>query len=264
MRPNHATASLNGHHENELLALIGPQERAGIEECAERIRLEADAVLHREDAQTDCLVFPITGVVANILILPDRTEVTTALTGDEGCVGWRPDSSSIRPSLRSVVYVPGDALRVPLEAWRVLTAGGGLSRSLFNSYNEACVSELYQVAACNLVHDAESRLCRWLLQLHDRVPRNVIPLTHASLARLTGIRRSTVTLTIGALQTAEILASHRGAIEVIDRFALEAAACECHEVTRRQWDDFTARFSEKAAAPDELPLSGVGGAYRLD
>jgi CRP-like cAMP-binding protein len=82
--------------------------------------------------------------------------------------------------------------------------------------------------ACNIAHDLESRLCQWLLRLHDYSGRGMIAMTHQSLARLMSVRRTTVTLIARALHEAGIIRYRRGQIEVVDRYALETAACECY------------------------------------
>jgi len=34
-----------------------------------------------------------------------------------------------------------------------------------------------QITICNAKHNAEARLCRWLLQIRDRVESEILPLT---------------------------------------------------------------------------------------
>ena len=71
---------------------------------------------------------------------------------------------------------------------------------------------------------------RWLLQLHDRVEDDAIPLTQEILAQLLGVRRTTVTLTMSRLRaTGAIRSERRGCVE-IDRARLESMACECYAV----------------------------------
>jgi hypothetical protein len=51
-----------------------------------------------------------------------------------------------------------------------------------------------------------------------------------------GGRRQSVTVSAGRLQDDGIIHYSRGRIEVLDRARLEAAACECYQVVRRESD----------------------------
>jgi hypothetical protein len=47
-----------------------------------------------------------------------------------------------------------------------------------------------------------------------------------------GVRRNAVSLSAAELQTAGIIQYRRGSIRIINREALERAACECYEAVR--------------------------------
>ena len=49
-----------------------------------------------------------------------------------------------------------------------------------------------------------------------------------------GLARPSVTLVMGALQRAGLIAYHRGDLTILDRAGLEAAACECYAITRAE------------------------------
>jgi len=76
-------------------------------------------------------------------------------------------------------------------------------------------------------------------------------MTHADLASLAGTRRTTVTLSTGALHTAGIVDTRRGRVEVTDRFALEASACECYGAIRKRRMEFEQRFACEPAVAAE-------------
>jgi len=50
-----------------------------------------------------------------------------------------------------------------------------------------------------------------------------------------GSRRSGVTVAAAILQRAGFIHYHRGRITVLDRVGLESTACECYELTTRQF-----------------------------
>jgi len=82
----------------------------------------------------------------------------------------------------------------------------------------------------------EARLCRWLLQTHDCIDGDMIPLTQEFLGQMLGVRRTTVTIAARLLQTAGLIRYRRGHIQIIDRPALEDIACECYAVVRQNVD----------------------------
>jgi DNA-binding transcriptional MocR family regulator len=106
--------------------------------------------------------------------------------------------------------------------------------------------QLQHVAACNALHRVDGRMARWLLQLHDRDPDDVVPLTQEALAQLLGVRRTTVTLTMSKLRAAGAIPSDgRGFVEV-DRARLESVACECYALMQRRIDRM---YCQELSAP---------------
>jgi len=93
-------------------------------------------------------------------------------------------------------------------------------------------SQVQQSVACNALHSLEARLCRWLLQAHDCVDGDIIPLTQEFLGQMLGVRRATVTIAARLLQSAGAIHYRRGIIQIIDRPALEGIACECYALFR--------------------------------
>jgi CRP-like cAMP-binding protein len=89
------------------------------------------------------------------------------------------------------------------------------------------VAQMQQTAACNALHSAEQRLCRWILQVRDRIDSDVIHLTQEFLAQMLAVRRPTVTLIAQNLQNLGLIRYRRGRITIIDRDGLENRACEC-------------------------------------
>ncbi|WP_247393573.1 MULTISPECIES: helix-turn-helix domain-containing protein [unclassified Bradyrhizobium] len=80
-------------------------------------------------------------------------------------------------------------------------------------------------------------MARWLLQLHDRVPNDFLPVTQEALAQLLGVRRTTVTLTMSKLRQAGAVPSDPARICRDDpRARLERVACDCYALMQRKID----------------------------
>ena len=71
---------------------------------------------------------------------------------------------------------------------------------------------------------------------HDRVDSDTFPITHDFLASMLGVRRPSVTLAAGMLQKAGFISYSRGRMKILDRVGLEASACECYAIVRKEFD----------------------------
>jgi hypothetical protein len=237
---------------NRLLALLSRSEREHLVPYCQPLEFWAGDILRSEHDRLEFVYFPWSGLITNDLTMADGVAVALTAVGCEGAICCAPEHHVSHFALKAVARLPGKAWRVPFSIWRDLVARDPW-RSLCTAYQALCLAETQQAAACHLLHDVESRLCRWLLHMHDRAAGDVIPMTHAELSSLASIRRTTVTLIVGSLESAGIIANRRGAIEVSDRFALESAACECYGAMRRLHDAFERWFA--ADAVDELPTA---------
>ena len=118
------------------------------------------------------------------------------------------------------------------EAWR----RSARIRHLIDRHTEALYGHAIQSVACNALHSVEARFCRWLLTCHDRISTDTIALTQEFLADMLGVQRTTVTAVARSLQDKGVIRYRRGVVDIIDRGALEALACECYGVIRRTYD----------------------------
>ena len=91
-----------------------------------------------------------------------------------------------------------------------------------------------QTAACNRHHSLEQQLCRWLLLTLDRLPSNELVMTQELVASMLGVRREGITEAAGNLQRAGFIRYRRGHIAVLERSGLEAGACECYAVVKKE------------------------------
>ena len=99
--------------------------------------------------------------------------------------GWRVRVIGSWSGMRGAVSLAA-ALALPLHT----NAGDPLPvRDLIQRYTEVLLAEAQQIGACNAMHGAQARLCRWLLQCADRTGRDELPLIYCgeSLVSVPGI-----------------------------------------------------------------------------
>ncbi len=95
--------------------------------------------------------------------------------------------------------------------------------------------QVSQVAACNHMHQAETRLARWLLMSSDRTGMDELPLTQEFLAYMLGTRRAVVTEIAVELQKDGLINYKRRLIRIKDREGLEETACECYGTIKTEF-----------------------------
>jgi len=79
----------------------------------------------------------------------------------------------------------------------------------------------------------EASLARWLRVTRERSHSSDVHVTHQSLAFMLGVRRAGVTRAASSLQASKLIVYSRGSLTILDRRALEAAACGWHAAGRK-------------------------------
>jgi CRP-like cAMP-binding protein len=221
---------------NRLLDCVPADELASLRQAWEIVTLSHAEELCRQDGPLSHVYFPLSGLYATVVGLEDGRVVEASTVGNEGVIGLSAVLGVGFSTKTATTPVPGDCLRVSVPALRsALMPESALDRVL-HRYAAFALRNAYQSVACNAVHSAQERMCRWLLASQDRVGDRYLRLTHETLAELLGVRRQTVTGILGALQAGGCIASRRGVVRIVDRKGLEACCCECYQVARSLYD----------------------------
>jgi CRP-like cAMP-binding protein len=168
--------------------------------------------------------------------MDDGASVEVAMIGDEGMVGLTAVLGEPIVSGNVVVQAAGNgAYALSLAVFEREMANGAF-RDVMTKYAQAFIGLLTQSVACNGLHSAEERCCRWLLMTHDRLGSPEFNMTHEMLSMMLGVRRPTVTLVLAQLARAGMISQVRGRMRIVDRGALEAASCECYRTVKDLFD----------------------------
>ena len=192
--------------------------------------------VHGAGRRRDYLYFITAGIVSRFYVTENGASAELAITGNEGVLGvaWILGGES---SLgQSVVVSAGHAYRVRTDLLKNDLEHDGPLLQLLLRYAQALIAQTGQMAVCNRHHPLKQRFCRWILSCLDRVPSNEIAVTHELMAQMLGVRREGVSDAAGKLQREGLISCHRGQIAVLDRRRLEAQACECYAVVKREYD----------------------------
>ncbi len=231
-----ASGTLRKRIGNRLLDCVPVEELDRLRPVWEVVSLGQAEELYRQDGPLSHVYFPLSGIYATVVSLEDGRVVEASTVGNEGIIGIAAVLGLGFSPKTATTPVPGDCLRLPVNALHsALKPGSALDRVL-RRYAAYALRNAYQTAACNAVHSAQERMCRWLLTSQDRVGGQQLSLTHESLAQLLGIRRQTVTVIVGTLQAAGCIRSQRGVVRIMNREGLEECCCECYHVARSLYD----------------------------
>jgi CRP-like cAMP-binding protein len=191
--------------------------------------LKIRQTLHKHGEPISEIFFPSRSVCSITNAMEDGGVVEVATVGREGLVGIGAVLGNVIASGDAFVQVPGEPAGVmSIDAFRREMERRGTFHEMVTRYSQAFVALLMQSVACNGLHSAEERCCRWLLMTHDRIGQDEFPLTHEFLAIMLGVRRPTVTLVMAELARAGIVSHVRGHVRIVDRKGLEGASCECY------------------------------------
>ena len=158
----------------------------------------------------------------------------------------------------AVVQTAGHACRLPGKLLKEEFNRGGLMQRMLLRYTQALVTQMCQTAACNRHHSIEQQLSRWLLLTLDRLPSNELVMTQDLIASALGVRREGITEAAGNLQRAGLISYRRGHIAVLQRPGLEAHACECYAVVRKELVRLLSDVQYRQAPPTtRVPATAV-------
>ena len=231
---------------NRLLAALPPTDLGLLTPHFQKISFGPDAVLVRSGDELDQVYFPHNGAIVFMVDMPNGQTVATTLMGWEGALASLSVLGPSRSSVTAIARVGGAASRISAAKFRLAYTQSAAIRHVVQVHARSLLLQLQHVAACNALHRVDGRMARWLLQLHDRVPNDVLPLTQEALAQLLGVRRTTVTLTMSKLRAGGAIRSERRGLIEVDRAQLDSMSCECYALMQRRIDRM---YCEELSAP---------------
>ena len=225
---------------NRLLALLDDATLRPLAAHLEPVPLACRETLYEERKPMTHAWFPASGVISVLgASTADESPVEVATIGNEGMVGAFSLLEGDRAIGENLVQVAGDALRLDIGRFNQHLKESPAFYRLMQRYLYTLICQIVQAGACNRLHTMEERCARWLLMMHDRASTDTFHLTQDLLSEMLAVRRATVNLALGMLKTAGLIQVLRGQITVLDRPGLEAAACPCYDIIRREYAELS-------------------------
>ncbi len=222
--------------QNRLLAALPSAVFKRFSSHLELAPMPLGEVLYEPGAQLRHVYFPTTSIVSLLYVMENGASAEIAIVGNEGILGISLFMGGQSTPSRAVVQSGGSGYRLRANILMEEFDKAGPVMHLLLRYTQALITQMSQTAVCNRHHSLNQQLCRWLLLSLDRLSSNNLDMTQELIANMLGVRREGVTEAAGKLQQAGLIHYSRGRITVLDRPGLEAQACECYGVVKKEFD----------------------------
>jgi CRP-like cAMP-binding protein len=205
--------------------------------------LEVQPLRMRETLQeagepADYVYFPTSGIISVLTVLENGMMIEFATVGREGTTGVPLFLGLNDSNMALISQVPGQSLRMRAADFVEEVGRNLLLARVLMRYSGLMLALVAQSAACNRAHHVDARCARWLLMTHDQAGGDAFPITQEFLAQMLGVSRPSVALCAAELQRTGLIRYHRGLMQIVNRAALEQAACECYDVIRARFRAF--------------------------
>ena len=221
-------------NQNHLLAALPTAEFERLAPRLELVPLLLGDTLYEPGGQLQYVYFPTTAIISLLYVMESGISAEIAGVGNEGVLGISLFMGGDTTPSSAVVQTGGHGYRLQGKLLKEEFNRAGLMQRLLLRYTQALVTQMFQTGACNRHHSIEQQLCRWLLLTLDRLPTNELVMTQELVASALGVRREGITEAAGNLQRAGFIRYRRGHISVLKRSGLEAGACECYAVVKKE------------------------------
>jgi len=233
--PNESRNQDPDPRQNHLLAALPKKDYERLLPDLQFVDMPLGWTLSESGDHVNYLHFPVSGIVSLIYVLEDGSSSEVALVGNEGLIGISIFMGGESMPSSTEVQCAGGAYRLSRKILKQEFSLGGQLQHLALLYTQALISQTSQTAVCNQHHSLEQRLCRWLLMSLDRLHDNEVAITQEMISNLLGVRRESITTTVGQLQRDGFVEQTRGRLTILDRPSIERRACECYSMVQEEY-----------------------------
>jgi CRP-like cAMP-binding protein len=222
--------------QNACLAALSGEALALLRSHLQDTMLYTGAILWEPGKPSGTIYFPVDALISIVVPMRGGEVVEACSVGNKAAAGISFDLSDGYLATRGIVQIGGRVSQIAAAPFRAAADKNREIRTLWTLCCEWLLMQAQRNAACNAVHAADKRLCRWLYQACERLDTDTLYATQEAIGSILGVRRTTVTLMAQGLSQRGVIDYKRGKIVVSDPARLKAAACECCETFgRRHW-----------------------------
>jgi CRP-like cAMP-binding protein len=223
-------------HENRLLASLSQPDTALLAPHLQVMSIRPGEVLQLQGHPIEYVYFPHEGLVSLNAMTLDGHMIQAASVGRAGAICSVLKSDVREGFLTAVALSAMRASRIEVGKINAAQRESKTINRALRGCRHALLLQLRQNIVCDGLHLAEQRVSRWILETADRLESDILPVrvTQEYVAQCLGIRRTTVTLMVRALQDVGAIRWGRSRVEILDRARIETMACGCYAALREQ------------------------------
>jgi CRP-like cAMP-binding protein len=221
---------------NRLLAALTKTEFNNLSAKMETVPLIFGEPIYQTGEEIKRIYFPESGIISLLSAVDKDSTLEVGIVGSEGLTGVSVFLGVATSPNRALVQGSGSALSISSRSFLAACKSSEKLTTAVRRYIHSLLTQISQSAVCNRYHIIEDRLSRWLLMTHDRMRTNEFMITQDFLSNMLGVRREAVNIAARDLQSRGLISYKRGHLTVIDRPGLEAAACPCYTLIKREYD----------------------------
>jgi CRP-like cAMP-binding protein len=232
-----ATAATPAPHtvQNLVLSTLDEKDFELLRPHLQLVDLKRNAILHDTNRPADAVHFIESGVLSRVARTQQDGPVEVAMVGRFGFVGVSVVLGMPAPLQRTIVQVPGLALRIDApNMQRIMREVPGIKDHLLR-YVQLLIMQKAQVSLCHARHEIDKRVARWMLLARDRLQSDQVPVTHDLLASMLGVRRPGVSEALANFEAQDIIRRSRGSLHIVDAEKLRRSSCECYTIIQSKF-----------------------------
>jgi len=221
---------------NACLTALSPSAFALLKPHLSELIIDAGAMLWDPTARSEQTYFPVSGMISILLPLKSGESIEVGNIARQGAAAPSFEFDSADRATAGQALIGGRFVKIATAQLLAAAERHDEIKRMICVCRDWLLGQAQQIAACNTVHSAERRLCRWLFQCCQRMETKMLHATQEQIASLLGIRRTTVTLMAQGLHSQGLIDYRRGKISVLDADKLRVGACECCDMLdQRHW-----------------------------
>jgi len=238
-------------YKNSILKAVGPEivGRLGLR----LVKFELGREIEFPGEPIKNLFFVEQGMASLTTTFEDGSQVEVGMFGYESVIGISALMGTKHSLNRVYTQIEGHGYACPIDLGRREFLRSERFHDLALRYVQAQLLQTMQSAGCNVKHDLEQRLARWLLLCADRAHTDTFVMPHEFLSDMLGATRPSVSIAAKQLKDKNLIHYSRGLIRILDSPALQRTACECYGTIKRYLDNY-AEFDSGTdeASPNKL------------
>ncbi|MDQ0995358.1 CRP-like cAMP-binding protein [Phyllobacterium ifriqiyense] len=182
-------------------------------------------------------IFMETGIASIVVKSPSGKDIEVGLVGREGMTGTSIVLGADVSPLSVYIQLEGMGYRIPADKLKTAMEASETLRQRLLLYVQSVIIQSATTTLINGRANAETRLARWLLMVHDRTNGNELHLTHEFMSVMLAVRRPWVTETLHVLEGKGYIRSSRGKITILNRAGLIEDAGGFYGVAEQEYEN---------------------------